>query len=72
VLQTDTFLRVLGVKDVFALGDCASVAQPQLLSRFVELFKEADVVRQNMSIKKFIIKGQDRHPHFGGIYCSCK
>jgi hypothetical protein len=39
VLLTDECLRVKGVDDVFAMGDCSSVEQKKLLDTFIQLFK---------------------------------
>eukprot|EP00698_Gefionella_okellyi_P023492 TRINITY_DN8040_c0_g2_i1.p1 TRINITY_DN8040_c0_g2~~TRINITY_DN8040_c0_g2_i1.p1 ORF type:complete len:568 (+),score=127.28 TRINITY_DN8040_c0_g2_i1:188-1891(+) len=41
-LVSDNHLRVAGTDNVFALGDCCSVAQPLMLARFKELFAIAD------------------------------
>eukprot|EP01088_Endostelium_zonatum_P013692 TRINITY_DN2844_c0_g1_i1.p1 TRINITY_DN2844_c0_g1~~TRINITY_DN2844_c0_g1_i1.p1 ORF type:complete len:730 (-),score=173.64 TRINITY_DN2844_c0_g1_i1:36-2225(-) len=42
VLITDPWLRVQGVNDVFALGDCASIEHQRLMGHCVELFNAAD------------------------------
>nr|AOE43307.1 calcium-binding EF-hand domain-containing protein [Rostrostelium ellipticum] len=43
-ISTDVFLRVIGVphKNVFAIGDCATVTQQRLLDHLTEVFEEAD------------------------------
>ena len=43
-MKVDHHLRVIGVEDVWAMGDCATVAQDRLIHKFVDLFKEADKV----------------------------
>jgi len=45
LLVTDSFLRVKGIKDVFALGDCSTVSRPKLMSKFMDLFEASDVDR---------------------------
>ncbi|KAI8081474.1 pyridine nucleotide-disulfide oxidoreductase-domain-containing protein [Halteromyces radiatus] len=44
VLWTDEYLRVKGIPDhsIFALGDCASIQNPKLVNRIIELFERAD------------------------------
>jgi NADH dehydrogenase len=44
VLTTDRYLHLNGVQDesVFALGDCASIENPNLLEHIIEFFEEAD------------------------------
>ncbi len=46
-LLTDKFLRVKGAKDVYAIGDCATVSQELMLSKLRDLFKEADENNDN-------------------------
>jgi len=43
-LLTDQYLHVKGVNDgsIFALGDCATIEQPNLVDRAQLLFEEAD------------------------------
>lgn len=41
-LVTDTFMKVKGVEDVFAMGDCATIEQPKLLHDLQVLFRKAD------------------------------
>ena len=41
--MTDKYLRVKGAEGVFALGDCSTIEQDQMISQAKELFKEADV-----------------------------
>ncbi|KAF4657330.1 hypothetical protein FOZ61_006351 [Perkinsus olseni] len=44
LLKTTPYLEVLGGKgDLFAIGDCAGVAEPELLSLAESLFDEADI-----------------------------
>lgn len=43
VLITDSFLKVEGTKNVFAVGDCSTIRQPKLIEHFIELFKESDL-----------------------------
>ena len=40
--MTDKFLRVKGVEGVFAVGDCSTIEQDQLIQQAQSLFKEAD------------------------------
>jgi NADH dehydrogenase FAD-containing subunit len=41
-LSTDGYLRVKGVNNVYAIGDCSTVDQEKLINKFSELFKSAD------------------------------
>lgn len=41
-LVTDPFMKVKGVEDVFAMGDCATIEQPRLLRDLQVLFHKAD------------------------------
>lgn len=41
-LVTDSALRVLGVEDIFALGDCATIDQGTLLKKWADFFKSSD------------------------------
>lgn len=41
-LSTDGYLRVKGVNNVYAIGDCAAIDQEKLMNKFTELFKSAD------------------------------
>jgi NADH dehydrogenase len=43
-LLTDQYLHVKGINDgsIFALGDCATIEQPNLVDRAQLLFEEAD------------------------------
>ncbi|ORX57479.1 nucleotide-binding domain-containing protein [Hesseltinella vesiculosa] len=45
VLQTDTHLRLDGVEkgSIFALGDCASIRNPKLCDRIIDIFEKADL-----------------------------
>jgi len=40
---TESSLKVKGTTNIWALGDCATIEQPRLLSKFDQLFKDADV-----------------------------
>lgn len=44
VLMTDEYLRVKGIPDqsIYALGDCASIQNPKLVGRIMDLFNRAD------------------------------
>jgi NADH:ubiquinone reductase (non-electrogenic) len=42
-LITDNSLAVAGAKDVWALGDCATIDQGKLINKAVEIFKKLDV-----------------------------
>jgi pyruvate/2-oxoglutarate dehydrogenase complex dihydrolipoamide dehydrogenase (E3) component len=42
VLLTDNHLRVLGVNNVFAMGDCSTVYQEKALDHMMELFTQFD------------------------------
>lgn len=41
-LVTDSALRVLGVEDIFALGDCATIDQGTLLKKWADFFESSD------------------------------
>ncbi|CAK9135023.1 unnamed protein product [Ilex paraguariensis] len=42
ILATDEWLRVKGCEDVYALGDCATVAQRKIMEDILSIFKAAD------------------------------
>ncbi|CAO3592042.1 unnamed protein product [Absidia cylindrospora] len=44
VLVTDEYLRVKGIPDqsIYALGDCASIQNPKLVERIMDIFSRAD------------------------------
>lgn len=42
VLTTDGFLNLQGLQDVYALGDCATIENPNLLQHIMEFIQEAD------------------------------
>lgn len=42
-LVTDMSLQVQGAKDIYALGDCATINQGSLLKKWSEVFKRADI-----------------------------
>ncbi|CAF1330259.1 unnamed protein product [Adineta steineri] len=55
-LLTDRYLRVKGVEDgsIFALGDCATIAQPKLVDQIQLLFEEADTQhRGSLDLNQF-------------------
>lgn len=41
-LTTDNYLKVKGVENVYAIGDCCTVESNKLVSKMMQLFKEAD------------------------------
>eukprot|EP00052_Salpingoeca_macrocollata_P017080 m.138268 g.138268 ORF g.138268 m.138268 type:complete len:621 (+) comp20259_c0_seq2:558-2420(+) len=65
-LLTDKCLRVKGADSIFSMGDCASIDQPKLLSRLVELFKEADTTGAGaldlQSFRAFVRKNSEEFP----------
>lgn len=44
VLTTDNYLHLRGLEDnsIYALGDCATIENPNLLEHIIEFFEEAD------------------------------
>jgi len=46
-LLTDQYLRVKGAPDIYALGDCATIAQEAMITKITDLFKEADLNKDN-------------------------
>lgn len=42
VLTTDSYLNLKGLPDVYALGDCATIENPNLLQHIMEFIEEAD------------------------------
>lgn len=53
-LLTDQFLRVKGADGIYALGDCATIAQEAMLGKLNDLFKEADLNKDNhLQIEEF-------------------
>lgn len=65
-LTTDEFLKVKGTKNIYAIGDCATVSQAKLLDKFVELFQEADANGDGtLSMDEFkgmVTKNKERFP----------
>jgi NADH:ubiquinone reductase (non-electrogenic) len=43
LIKTDAFMRVKGSQAIYAIGDCATVECPELVSNAETLFNEADV-----------------------------
>jgi NADH dehydrogenase FAD-containing subunit len=66
VLITDDFLRVKGVNDVFAIGDCSTIEQHKLLQEFLKLFEIADKNKDNVlsyeEFKNLIYSIQPNYP----------
>eukprot|EP01080_Neovahlkampfia_damariscottae_P007353 gene7353-11675_t len=42
-LITDDFCKVKGSKNIYSIGDCASVAQDRMLNKIEEIFSQADI-----------------------------
>ncbi|XP_074272136.1 external alternative NAD(P)H-ubiquinone oxidoreductase B2, mitochondrial [Silene latifolia] len=42
VLGTDEWLRVEGTRDIYALGDCATIVQRKVMEDITEIFQKAD------------------------------
>mmetsp|Transcript_2738 Transcript_2738/g.4409 ORF Transcript_2738/g.4409 Transcript_2738/m.4409 type:complete len:476 (+) Transcript_2738:3-1430(+) len=53
-LLTDEFLEVVGCKDIYSLGDCATIVPKTLASNIQAMFDEADVDRDGgVSLSEF-------------------
>ncbi|KAK4519381.1 uncharacterized protein ATC70_009616 [Mucor velutinosus] len=56
VLTTDNYLHLRGLEDdsIYALGDCASIENPNLLEHIMEFFQEADSDKDgSLSLQEF-------------------
>ncbi|KAG0189623.1 hypothetical protein DFQ28_003162 [Apophysomyces sp. BC1034] len=60
VLRTDGFLRLMGAKDIFALGDCATIENPKLIAHIMEIFEQADT-NHDGSLTEDEFKGAIQH-----------
>ncbi|KAF9924258.1 hypothetical protein FBU30_005731 [Linnemannia zychae] len=49
-IETDRYLRVLGTPEgtVYAIGDCATIPQPQFVDKVMEMLAEADTNKDNV------------------------
>eukprot|EP01121_Diplochlamys_sp_Union-15-3_P014824 TRINITY_DN4782_c0_g7_i1.p1 TRINITY_DN4782_c0_g7~~TRINITY_DN4782_c0_g7_i1.p1 ORF type:complete len:606 (-),score=98.54 TRINITY_DN4782_c0_g7_i1:2-1819(-) len=65
-LKVDSKLQVRGVKDIYALGDCAIVEAEKLIDHLVDLFKIADTDGDNQlsnsEFKKFLSDVEEQYP----------
>lgn len=65
-ISTDGYLRVIGVNDVYAIGDCSTVVQEKLISKFVELFREYDTNQDGYlslnEFEDFVSKSSAQYP----------
>jgi len=66
LIKTDPTLKVMGSNNVYALGDCAMIAQPHLVQNSEKLFTEADVNKDGKlsreEVKKMITKLGKEYP----------
>ncbi|KAI9152672.1 hypothetical protein H9P43_009468 [Blastocladiella emersonii ATCC 22665] len=66
MLAVDDGLAVLGAQDVYAVGDCAAIANPRFLDRLAALFAEADTDGDGAltrdEYKRFAHALAQRHP----------
>ncbi|EER16256.1 NADH dehydrogenase, putative [Perkinsus marinus ATCC 50983] len=72
LLKTTPYLEVLGSKgDLFAIGDCAGVAEPELLPLAESLFDEADINKDGeISFQEYEViyrKIRERFPLLQGV-----
>ncbi|KAF9979074.1 hypothetical protein BGZ73_006311 [Actinomortierella ambigua] len=67
-IQVDPYLRVLGTPKgtVYAIGDCATIPQPQFVNRILEIFKAHDTDHDNAisyeEFKGLAARIVERHP----------
>ncbi|ELR12509.1 pyridine nucleotidedisulfide oxidoreductase domain containing protein, partial [Acanthamoeba castellanii str. Neff] len=65
-IVTDSHLRVLGTTNVYAIGDCGTVEQRRLLSKFVDLFDQADENKDGVvsfdELSALVVKNKDEYP----------
>lgn len=58
VLTTDGYLHLRGLEDdsVYALGDCATIENPNLMEHIMEFFEEADSDKDgSLSLNEFLV-----------------
>ncbi|GAV68852.1 hypothetical protein CFOL_v3_12355 [Cephalotus follicularis] len=69
VLATDEWLRVKGCKDVYAIGDCATIDQRKIMEDIAAIFKAADKDNSGtLTVKEFQDVSDDiliRYPQVG-------
>ncbi|KAI7908056.1 uncharacterized protein BX663DRAFT_492830 [Cokeromyces recurvatus] len=71
VLTTDGYLHLAGVEDksIYALGDCATIENPNLLEHLMDIFEEADTNKDGkIQLHEFLIiceKLRSRFPLIG-------
>lgn len=64
-ITTDPTLKVKGVEDVYAIGDCSTVESGQLINKMIDLFKEADDNHDGkMSLDEFREFMKKHYPEF--------
>eukprot|EP00741_Cyanophora_paradoxa_P022379 tig00021462_g21605.t1 len=67
-LSTDAHLRVIGARNVYAAGDCATIEQKKLQRDCVRLFTEADREKVGsislVQFFKLVESMRQRYPHF--------
>jgi len=72
-ILTDQYLRVLGTENVYAIGDCGTVEQRRLLSKFFDLFDEADLNKDGVlsfdEFSELATNLKDQYPQFA-IYAA--
>lgn len=57
VLTTDNYLHLRGLEDdsIYALGDCATIENPNLLDHIMEFFEEADTNKDgSLQLNEFL------------------
>jgi NADH dehydrogenase FAD-containing subunit len=53
-VTTDNHLKVMGVDDIYAIGDCATIHQERLLSKITEFYENADTNKDGkISMEEF-------------------
>jgi len=70
-LVVDAFLKVIGVDNVYAIGDCSKINQPQLLKKYESFYTEADTNGDDLlsyeELDVLIKKKEKEYPHFAII-----
>lgn len=67
-LVIDGYLQVIGLKNVYAIGDCSKIQQPQLIKKYESFYEEADTNHDGIltfeELEALIKKKEKEYPHF--------
>ncbi|KAG2373515.1 hypothetical protein C9374_012122 [Naegleria lovaniensis] len=67
-LVINGYLQVIGLQNVYALGDCSKIQQPQLIKKYESFYEEADTNHDGIltyeELEALIKKKEKEYPHF--------